>query len=144
MKSSLALKQREKVKIKHHLKSVIHFLLNLELPWNFLSQSHCQPNHTQTHTHTHRLGEQMNSQRHHRAGSVDDTHWKRAGPQREDGWVKCSCLPCFPHILITHYSDILNSEGGPRHWNTVVQSLLHIWRDWMAVRHGSTFSIQSG
>lgn len=31
---------------------------------------------------------------------------------REDGWLKCSCLPCFPHILITHYSDILGS-GRP-------------------------------
>lgn len=74
-------------------------------------------------------------------GSVDDNHWKQSRAQREDGWLKCSCLPCFPHILITHYSVILGYEG-PRHWNPVVQFLLPTLGNWMTTTCSFIFFLQ--
>lgn len=101
IKTPWAWKQREEEEHEHPLKSQIDSFFNLELLFSSLTQTHISiPQHTQ------------DSHRHQWARSADDTHWKQANAQRMDGWLKCSCLPCFPHILITHYSDILSS-GEP-------------------------------
>lgn len=80
--------------------------------WSLFSALSANPTLSYHNTHTRRTREQMNSHRHQWARSVDDTHWMRARAQREDGWLKRSCLPCFPHILITHYS-VMSGSGGP-------------------------------
>lgn len=132
-------RHQEKVQNEHHLKSdSLSFSKTWSLSKTLLAyprvSSHITQTHAQTHTRTLRLWEQMNSHRHQRAGSVDDTHWNQMGPQREDGWLKRSCLPCFPHILITHYSEIFSSEGGQLSTKTPLFSPYFTLRDWMALQ----------
>lgn len=126
-----------KPNMSYPLKSLIHSFFSSTLSANPTLSYHS------THTETHKSREQMKSHRHQRARSVEETHWKQARVQREDGWLKRSCLPCFPHILISHYADILGS-GGPETLKTCCSTFASHSGRLNDLTHSLTFSTAAG